>query len=69
MEQSGAVALSFTGHVKLTDFGLSRHLPQGARAYTICGTLQYMGETGAKTGGEALAEDSQLMSVTPVFQI
>ncbi|XP_024897391.1 uncharacterized serine/threonine-protein kinase SgK494 [Pteropus alecto] len=30
------------GHLKLTDFGLSRHLPQGARAYTICGTLQYM---------------------------
>uniref|UniRef100_A0A452U5S4 Ribosomal protein S6 kinase related n=1 Tax=Ursus maritimus TaxID=29073 RepID=A0A452U5S4_URSMA len=30
------------GHLKLTDFGLSRHLPQGAHAYTICGTLQYM---------------------------
>ncbi|EHB13313.1 hypothetical protein GW7_08179 [Heterocephalus glaber] len=34
-------------HLKLTDFGLSRHLPQGARAYTICGTLQYMGEREA----------------------
>jgi len=44
-------ALSFTGHLKLTDFGLSRHLAQGTRAYTICGTLQYMGETGAKAGG------------------
>lgn len=43
----GAVALpSFIGHLKLTDFGLSRHVPQGARAYTICGTLQYMGERG-----------------------
>ncbi|XP_023420822.1 ribosomal protein S6 kinase-related protein isoform X2 [Cavia porcellus] len=30
------------GHLKLTDFGLSRYLPQGTRAYTICGTLQYM---------------------------
>uniref|UniRef100_A0A8C0VZJ3 Protein kinase domain-containing protein n=1 Tax=Castor canadensis TaxID=51338 RepID=A0A8C0VZJ3_CASCN len=30
------------GHLKLTDFGMSRHLSQGARAYTICGTLQYM---------------------------
>uniref|UniRef100_A0A8C3T526 Ribosomal protein S6 kinase related n=1 Tax=Chelydra serpentina TaxID=8475 RepID=A0A8C3T526_CHESE len=31
-----------TGHLKLTDFGLSRHLRRGERAYTICGTLQYM---------------------------
>ncbi|XP_036054133.1 ribosomal protein S6 kinase-related protein isoform X4 [Onychomys torridus] len=32
----------FISHLKLTDFGLSRRLSQGARAYTICGTLQYM---------------------------
>ncbi|XP_074451503.1 ribosomal protein S6 kinase-related protein isoform X1 [Larus michahellis] len=31
-----------TGHLKLTDFGLSRHLQWGERAHTICGTLQYM---------------------------
>ncbi|XP_045427053.1 ribosomal protein S6 kinase-related protein isoform X4 [Pipistrellus kuhlii] len=36
------ILLDKRGHLKLTDFGLSRHLPQGARAYTICGTLQYM---------------------------
>lgn len=41
----------YIGHLKLTDFGLSRHLPQGARAYTICGTLQYMGKKKAKAGG------------------
>uniref|UniRef100_A0A8C6VG24 Ribosomal protein S6 kinase related n=1 Tax=Naja naja TaxID=35670 RepID=A0A8C6VG24_NAJNA len=29
-------------HLKLADFGLSRHLPWGRRAFTICGTLQYM---------------------------
>uniref|UniRef100_A0A8C5P4D8 Ribosomal protein S6 kinase related n=1 Tax=Jaculus jaculus TaxID=51337 RepID=A0A8C5P4D8_JACJA len=44
------ILLDDRGHLKLTDFGLSRHLPQGARAYTICGTLQYMGER-AKDGG------------------
>ncbi|XP_051848265.1 ribosomal protein S6 kinase-related protein isoform X2 [Antechinus flavipes] len=38
------ILLDERGHLKLTDFGLSRHLPQGERAYTICGTLQYMGE-------------------------
>ncbi|XP_027622909.1 ribosomal protein S6 kinase-related protein isoform X2 [Tupaia chinensis] len=36
------ILLDERGHLKLTDFGLARHLPQGARAYTICGTLQYM---------------------------
>ncbi|KAM9004378.1 ribosomal protein S6 kinase-related protein isoform 3-T3 [Sarcophilus harrisii] len=36
------ILLDERGHLKLTDFGLSRHLPQGERAYTICGTLQYM---------------------------
>ncbi|KAL8198944.1 UNVERIFIED_CONTAM: hypothetical protein K2H54_030180 [Gekko kuhli] len=36
------ILLDERGHLKLTDFGLSRHLPWGKRAYTICGTLQYM---------------------------
>ncbi|NP_001391751.1 ribosomal protein S6 kinase-related protein isoform 7 [Mus musculus] len=36
------ILLDERGHLKVTDFGLSRHLSQGARAYTICGTLQYM---------------------------
>uniref|UniRef100_A0A8C7TSF7 Ribosomal protein S6 kinase related a n=1 Tax=Oncorhynchus mykiss TaxID=8022 RepID=A0A8C7TSF7_ONCMY len=30
------------GHLRLTDFGLSRRLERGARAFTICGTIQYM---------------------------
>ncbi|KAB1266566.1 putative serine/threonine-protein kinase [Camelus dromedarius] len=45
------ILLDERGHLKLTDFGLSRHLPQGARAYTICGTLQYMGEREAEADG------------------
>lgn len=32
-----------SGHLRLTDFGLSRRLKQGGRAFTICGTIQYMG--------------------------
>lgn len=46
------ILLDERGHLKVTDFGLSRRLSQGARAYTICGTLQYMGEREAKAGGE-----------------
>ncbi|XP_053313054.1 ribosomal protein S6 kinase-related protein [Spea bombifrons] len=36
------VLLDERGHLKLSDFGLARHLPYGERAHTICGTLQYM---------------------------
>lgn len=44
-----------TGHLKLTDFGLSRHLQWGERAHTICGTLQYMGKgaIGGCDGGHS----------------
>lgn len=36
---------SAPGHLRLADFGLSRRLERGGRAFTICGTIQYMGET------------------------
>uniref|UniRef100_A0A8C3CF01 Ribosomal protein S6 kinase related n=1 Tax=Cairina moschata TaxID=8855 RepID=A0A8C3CF01_CAIMO len=36
------ILLDERGHLKLADFGLSRHLRWGERAHTICGTLQYM---------------------------
>ncbi|XP_053561203.1 ribosomal protein S6 kinase-related protein [Bombina bombina] len=36
------ILLDERGHLKLTDFGLSRQLSFGERAYTICGTLHYM---------------------------
>uniref|UniRef100_A0A8C9R1R7 Ribosomal protein S6 kinase related a n=1 Tax=Scleropages formosus TaxID=113540 RepID=A0A8C9R1R7_SCLFO len=31
-----------SGHLRLADFGLSRRLEHGRRAFTICGTIQYM---------------------------
>ncbi|KAG7280209.1 hypothetical protein CRUP_037570 [Coryphaenoides rupestris] len=33
---------SALGHLRLADFGLSRRLERGGRAFTICGTIQYM---------------------------
>ncbi|XP_067165768.1 ribosomal protein S6 kinase-related protein [Apteryx mantelli] len=36
------ILLDERGHLKLADFGLSRHLARGERARTICGTLHYM---------------------------
>uniref|UniRef100_A0A3B4GM78 Ribosomal protein S6 kinase related a n=1 Tax=Pundamilia nyererei TaxID=303518 RepID=A0A3B4GM78_9CICH len=32
----------YSGHLRLSDFGLSRRLKRGGRAFTICGTIQYM---------------------------
>lgn len=34
----------YSGHLRLSDFGLSRRLKRGGRAFTVCGTIQYMGE-------------------------
>ncbi|KAG7484804.1 hypothetical protein MATL_G00054210 [Megalops atlanticus] len=36
------VLLTDKGHLRLADFGLSRRLERGGRAFTICGTIQYM---------------------------
>ncbi|XP_039986938.1 ribosomal protein S6 kinase-related protein [Xiphias gladius] len=36
------ILLSDQGHLRLSDFGLSRRLRRGGRAFTICGTIQYM---------------------------
>ncbi|XP_061905225.1 ribosomal protein S6 kinase-related protein isoform X1 [Entelurus aequoreus] len=36
------ILLTDEGHLRLADFGLSRRLERGGRAFTICGTIQYM---------------------------
>ncbi|XP_033833285.2 ribosomal protein S6 kinase-related protein isoform X1 [Periophthalmus magnuspinnatus] len=36
------ILLSDRGHLRLSDFGLSRRLKRGGRTFTICGTIQYM---------------------------
>ncbi|KAL3971063.1 spectrin beta [Sarotherodon galilaeus] len=36
------ILLTDNGHIRLADFGLSRRLERGGRAFTICGTIQYM---------------------------
>ncbi|KPP73595.1 hypothetical protein Z043_107309, partial [Scleropages formosus] len=44
------VLLTDQGHLRLADFGLSRRLEHGRRAFTICGTIQYMGNGGLWIG-------------------
>ncbi|MCJ8740609.1 hypothetical protein PDJAM_G00060810 [Pangasius djambal] len=41
-ELGSALGKDFKGHLRLADFGLSRRLERGGRAFTICGTIQYM---------------------------
>ncbi|XP_007567427.1 putative serine/threonine-protein kinase F31E3.2 isoform X1 [Poecilia formosa] len=36
------ILLSDQGHLRLSDFGLSRQLNRSGRAFTVCGTIQYM---------------------------
>uniref|UniRef100_A0AAQ4QCT0 Ribosomal protein S6 kinase related a n=2 Tax=Gasterosteus aculeatus aculeatus TaxID=481459 RepID=A0AAQ4QCT0_GASAC len=36
------ILLNDQGHLRLSDFGLARRLKRGGRAFTICGTIQYM---------------------------
>lgn len=36
------ILLDSLGHVVITDFGLSKELTNGSRAYSFCGTIEYM---------------------------
>ncbi|XP_061576380.1 ribosomal protein S6 kinase-related protein [Cololabis saira] len=44
------ILLSDQGHLRLCDFGLSRRLQRGGRAFTICGTIQYMAPEVLRAG-------------------
>lgn len=46
------ILLTDNGHLRLADFGLSRRLERGGRAFTICGTIQYMGDKYSTTSAE-----------------
>ncbi|XP_018590797.1 ribosomal protein S6 kinase alpha-5-like [Scleropages formosus] len=36
------ILLDCEGHIVLTDFGLSKEFDEGERAYSVCGTIEYM---------------------------
>ena len=44
------ILLDHTGHLCLTDFGLSKDLsPNNPEAHTFCGTPEYLGESSSST--------------------
>ncbi|CAF3713144.1 unnamed protein product [Adineta steineri] len=50
------LVLDATGHVKLTDFGFSKYVPE--RTYTLCGTPEYLApEMILSTSGHSLGVD------------
>lgn len=51
------ILISRTGHVLLSDFGLSKCMDEGTRAYTICGTLRYMAPEIATGTGYSYESD------------
>lgn len=52
------VLLEYTGHIKLTDFGLSKQGIQGNRnTYTFCGTPEYLAPEIIKGKGHGKSAD------------
>ncbi|KAF5398918.1 Non-specific serine/threonine protein kinase [Paragonimus heterotremus] len=54
------ILLSQDGHIRLTDFGLSKEAvfeAQGARTYSFCGTVEYMAPEVVNRNGHGTAAD------------
>ncbi|KAK0146230.1 putative serine/threonine-protein kinase SgK494 [Merluccius polli] len=58
------ILLSDQGHLRLADFGLSRHLGRGGKAFTICGTIQYMAPEVLGGGPYSHAADWWSLGIT-----
>ena len=45
------------GHVKIVDFGFCKYLEAGSKAFTLCGTPEYLAPEIVKSEGHGLAVD------------
>ncbi|KAA3670136.1 uncharacterized protein DEA37_0008982, partial [Paragonimus westermani] len=55
-----SILLSQDGHIRLTDFGLSKEAvfeAQDARTYSFCGTVEYMAPEVVNRNGHGTAAD------------
>lgn len=51
------LVLSATGHIKLTDFGFAKNLTDTGRAFTLCGTPEYLAPEIIRGTGYSYAVD------------
>lgn len=57
------ILLDSNGHIVLTDFGLSKEfLPHEKRAYSFCGTIEYMAPEVVRTGNHGHDHVSNLFT-------
>ena len=55
--QSLSILLDADGHISLTDFGLSKEALEEKKAYSFCGTVEYMAPEVVSRKGHSFAAD------------
>lgn len=63
------ILLDADGHIALTDFGLSKLPPSSDKAYSFCGTVEYMAPEVVNRRGHTFAADWWSFGVLMVSQI
>lgn len=53
----GSILLDTEGHISLTDFGLSKQPLDDCKAYSFCGTVEYMAPEIVNRKGHSFAAD------------
>ena len=53
----GSILLGADGHISLTDFGLSKEALDDKKAYSFCGTVEYMAPEVVSRRGHTFAAD------------
>lgn len=69
-----SILLDADGHISLTDFGLSKEALDEKKAYSFCGTVEYMAPEVVSRKGHSFAADwwsygVLMVTVYPLFSI
>lgn len=64
-----SILLDADGHISLTDFGLSKEALDEKKAYSFCGTVEYMAPEVVSRKGHSFAADWWSYGVLMVFEV
>jgi len=64
-----SILLDAEGHVNLTDFGLSKEALDDEKAYSFCGTVEYMAPEVVNRRGHSTAADWWSFGVLMVMEV